>query len=40
MLAHVSGVPVEEWLFPLLAAGAGVVAALRARIGHDVGRRR
>jgi hypothetical protein len=30
MLAHVGGVPVEEWLVPLVATGGGLVVALRA----------
>jgi hypothetical protein len=29
-LAHIGGVPVEEWVTPLLAAGGGLVVALRA----------
>jgi hypothetical protein len=29
-LAHVGGVPVEEWLTPLLAMGGGLAVALRA----------
>ena len=32
MLAHVGGVPFEEWLFPLLATGSSVALALRAMI--------
>ncbi len=39
MLAHVGGVPVEECLFALVAAGGGLAAALRARTGHDAARR-
>ena len=31
-LAHVGGVPVEEWLTPLLAMGGGLAVALRASI--------
>jgi hypothetical protein len=30
MLAHVVGVPVEEWLVPMLATGGGLLVALRA----------
>jgi hypothetical protein len=33
-LAHVAGVPVEEWLTPLLATGGGIVFALRAALGR------
>ena len=31
-LAHVGGVPLEEWLTPLLAMGGGLAVALRAAI--------
>jgi hypothetical protein len=40
MFAHVAGVPVEEWLVPLLAGGGGFVVALRSawrRLGSDGG---
>jgi hypothetical protein len=30
MLAHIAGVPVEEWLVSVLATGGGFVVALRA----------
>ena len=30
MLAHVGGVPLEEWLFPLAATGGGLAIAVRA----------
>jgi hypothetical protein len=30
MLAHVGGVPFEEWLFPLAATGGGLAFAVRA----------
>jgi hypothetical protein len=29
-LAHVGGVPFEEWLFPLVATGTSITLALRA----------
>jgi hypothetical protein len=29
-LAHIAGVPFEEWLTPLAATGGGIVFALRA----------
>ena len=38
MLAHIGGLPVEEWLLPLVAAGGGLLAAVRARL--DRGHRR
>ena len=31
-LAHIGGVPFEEWLAPLVATGYGVGAALRAAV--------
>ncbi len=31
-LAHVGGVPFEEWLFPLVATGSSVGLALRAML--------
>ena len=31
-LAHIGGLPVEEWLLPLVAAGGGLLAAVRARL--------
>jgi len=31
-LAHVGGVPIEEWLTPLLAMGGGLAVALRSSI--------
>jgi hypothetical protein len=34
IVAHVVGVPVEEWLAPFLVAGGGFVVALRARFPH------
>jgi len=34
MLAHIGGLPVEEWLFPLVAAGGGLLAAVRARFNR------
>jgi hypothetical protein len=30
MTAHIAGVPFEEWLAPVAAAGTGVAVALRA----------
>jgi hypothetical protein len=33
-LAHVAGVPFEEWLFPLVVAGGSVGLALRASINR------
>jgi hypothetical protein len=30
--AHVGGVPVEEWITPLLAMGGGLTVALRAAV--------
>jgi hypothetical protein len=38
MLAHISGLPVEEWLLPLVAAGGGLIAAVRARFDRRHGR--
>jgi hypothetical protein len=32
MLAHIAGVPFEEWLAPLAAIGSGISVALRAAI--------
>jgi len=32
ILAHVAGVPMEEWILPFLVAGGGFVVALRARL--------
>ena len=32
MLAHIGGVPFEEWLFPVVATGSSVALALRAMI--------
>ncbi len=29
-VAHVAGVPFEEWLLPLVAAGGGLTVALQA----------
>ena len=37
-LAHVAGVPFEEWLFPVVATGSSVALALRAMI-HRMHRR-
>ena len=31
-LAHIAGLPFEEWLTPLLATGGGVVFAVRAAL--------
>jgi len=31
-LAHIGGVPFEEWLFPLVVTGSSVGLALRAMI--------
>ena len=41
-VAHVGGVPVEEWLTPLLAMGGGLAVALRAAVrrAHPRGRLR
>jgi hypothetical protein len=39
-VAHVAGLPVEEWLFPLVAASGGIAAVLRARFGRRVLHRR
>ncbi len=30
MVAHIAGVPFEEWLGPLAATGSGIALALRA----------
>ena len=32
ILGHVGGVPVEEWVTPLLAMGGGLAVALRAAV--------
>ena len=32
MTAHILGVPVEEWMVPLVASGGGVLVALGAAI--------
>jgi hypothetical protein len=36
-VAHVAGMPFEEWLFPLVATGGTVALALRAMVHrlHD-----
>lgn len=39
-VAHIAGVPFEEWLLPLAATAGGLAAMLRARFSHDAGRRR
>jgi hypothetical protein len=31
-LAHIGGVPVEEWLAPLATTGTGIALALRAAL--------
>jgi hypothetical protein len=31
-VAHIAGVPFEEWLAPLVATGSGAVIALRAAV--------
>jgi hypothetical protein len=31
-IAHVAGVPFEEWLAPLIAGGSGIFFALRAAL--------
>ena len=31
-LAHIGGVPVEEWLFPIVAMGSACTVALRAAL--------
>jgi hypothetical protein len=31
-LAHIAGVPFEEWLPPLVATGGGIAIALRAAL--------
>jgi hypothetical protein len=33
-LAHIAGVPFEEWLSPLVATGSGLVLGLRAVFHH------
>jgi len=30
MLAHVAGIPVEEWLMPFMVSAGGVLAGVRA----------
>ncbi len=32
--AHIAGVPVEEWLAPLLASGTGAAVAVRAALAR------
>jgi hypothetical protein len=32
VIAHIAGVPFEEWLAPLAATGSGVVIVLRAAL--------
>jgi len=32
MLAHIAGVPFEEWLAPLATTGGGIVVALRVAL--------
>jgi hypothetical protein len=32
MLAHIAGVPFEEWLTPLLATGSGIALAVGTRL--------
>jgi hypothetical protein len=31
-LGHLAGVPIEEWLAPLVATGGGIAIALRATL--------
>jgi hypothetical protein len=41
ILAHIAGVPFEEWAAPLAATGTGIVFALRAalaRLQHRIRR--
>ena len=33
-VAHIAGVPFEEWLSPLVATGSGLVLGLRAVLHH------
>jgi hypothetical protein len=33
-IAHIAGVPFEEWAVPLAATGTGIVYALRAALGR------
>ena len=37
-LAHIAGVPLEEWIVPLVASGTGIVVGLRAAAQRCVGR--
>jgi len=37
-LAHIAGVPLEEWIVPLLASGTGIVVGLRAAARRARGR--
>jgi hypothetical protein len=34
IIAHIGGVPFEEWLAPLAASGSGVFLAVRAVLGR------
>jgi hypothetical protein len=34
IVAHIGGVPFEEWLAPLAAGGSGVFLAVRAALGR------
>ena len=33
-IAHIAGVPFEEWAAPLAATGTGILFALRAALGR------
>ncbi len=39
MIAHIAGIPFEEWLGPVLATGGGVVVAVRAALRLTPSRR-
>jgi hypothetical protein len=34
IIAHIGGVPFEEWLAPLAAGGSGIFLAVRATLGR------
>jgi hypothetical protein len=39
MVAHIAGVPVEEWLGPIVVSGSGIVVAVRVFLRRGLVRR-
>jgi hypothetical protein len=39
MVAHIAGVPVEEWLGPIAVSGSGIVVAVRVLLRRRLLRR-